>query len=79
MNPIEPTTPTNAAMTGVSMMPMARLIARLLRALLSPLNEASAVVRQDRGAEPARRLDHPTYLRRGLCIAGLTEPVVRGQ
>lgn len=76
MNPI---IPTNAATAGLPVVSVTRLIARLLRAVLSPLNEASAVVRQDRGAEPARRLDHPTYLRRGRCIAGLTEPVARGQ
>ena len=76
---MNPTIPTNAATAGLPVVPVIRLIARLLRAVLSPLNEASAVVRQDRGAEPARRLDHPTYLRRGLCIAGLTEPVACGQ
>ncbi|HMN80859.1 MAG TPA: hypothetical protein PKA20_13125 [Burkholderiaceae bacterium] len=73
MNPVIPPT------AAIPMIPVKRLFGRLLDAVLSPLNEASAVVRHEGGAEPARRLDHPTYLRRGLCIAGLTEPVVRGQ
>ena len=78
MNPTSLTTPATA-IADTSLAPLPGLIVRLLRAVLVPLNDASAIVRQDHGAEPARRLDHPTYLRRGLCITGLTEPVARGQ